>query len=148
MECAFCNIVEGKSHSAKLGENKDALAILDAYPIVEGHTLVIPRKHHKALWDFSKEELHSIFDLIVSTEKMLLENLPCGGVDLRQHYRPFVPETKLSKQHVHFHLMPRKSWDPLFKHVGTRETELRKEPLQKELEGLAEKIVGKQKKLG
>ncbi|MEM4254978.1 MAG: HIT domain-containing protein [Candidatus Norongarragalinales archaeon] len=147
MDCVFCTIVEGKAHSAKLGENKHAMAILDAFPIVEGHTLVIPKAHHKALWDFNKDELHSIFDLVVAIEKMLLKNLPCDGVDLRQHYRPFVPETKLSKQHVHFHLLPRKSWDNLFKHVGVRETELRKEPSQKDLDSLAEKIRGKQKTL-
>ena len=147
MECVFCSIAEGKAHSAKLGENKNAIAILDAFPIVEGHTLVIPKTHHKALWDFNKEELHSIFDLIVDTEKLLLKNLPCGGVDLRQHYRPFVPETRLAKEHVHFHLLPRKSWDQLFKNVGARETEMRKEPGQKDLDSLAQKIVGKQKKL-
>src|SRR3989344_4651421 len=92
MECVFCAIVEGKAHSAKLGENKNAIAILDAFPIVEGHTLVIPKTHHKALWDFNKEELHSVFDLIVDTE-------------------------------------------------------MRKEPGQKDLDSLAQKIVGKQKKL-
>ena len=147
MECVFCSIVEGKQHSAKIGENESAIAILDAYPMIEGHSLVIPKKHCTALWDIPKSELHDVFDLIVESERLLLKNLPCDGVDVRQHYRPFVPETKLSKQHVHFHLLPRKSWDYLFKHVGTRETELRVEPGEKDLEALAERISGKQKKL-
>ena len=146
MNCVFCEVAEGKAHRALLGENKHALAVLDSYPILEGHSLVIPRKHHKSLWDIPKGELNAIFDLIIETEKMLLENLPCEGVDLRQHYRPFIPEGRLVKQHVHFHLIPRKSWDELFKKAGTKETELRTEPKQKELDKLAEKIRGKRKK--
>jgi len=146
-DCVFCNLVEGKTHRALIGENKHAIAVLDAYPIVEGHSLVIPKKHHEALWDIPKEELHAIFELVVEVEKKLLKNLPCGGVDLRQHYRPFVPESKLKKNHLHFHLIPRKTWDDLFKHVGTRETKFRTEPERKSLDGLAERINGKQKKL-
>jgi len=144
-ECIFCSIAEGKAHSAQLGENKHALAVLDAYPVVEGHSLVIPKKHHRALWEIPREELNGIFDLIIEVEKSLLQNLHCEGVDLRQHYRPFVPESKLKKDHLHFHLIPRKSWDELFKKAGTKETELRKEPVKKELESLAERIRGKQK---
>src|SRR3989338_4438157 len=131
MDCVFCKIAGGKSHAAVLGENPHALAVLDAFPVLEGHSLVIPKKHHKALWEIPREELNGIFDLIIQVEKDLLENLPCGGVDLRQHYRPFVPESKLSKHHLHFHLIPRKSWDDLFKHAGAKETELRKEPVKK-----------------
>ncbi|MFH0923076.1 MAG: HIT family protein [Candidatus Micrarchaeota archaeon] len=146
-DCVFCIIAGGKAHAAKLGENKHALAVLDAYPLVEGHSLVIPKKHHKALWEIPKAELHAIFELIMEIERKLLENLPCEGVDLRQHYRPFVPESKLAKHHLHFHLIPRKSWDELFKHVGTRETKFRTEPERKNLDELAGRINGKQKKL-
>lgn len=147
MDCVFCWIAAGKNHSAKLGENKHALAILDAYPLLEGHSLVIPKKHHKSLAEIPKEELHAIFDLIVETEDLLLKNLPCEGVDLRQHYRPFVPESKLAKQHLHFHLLPRKSWDEFFKKVGGRETAMRTTPTSGQLDTLAGKIRGEQKKL-
>ena len=43
--CIFCAIVEGKSPAIKVGENDDAVAVLDINPISRGHTLVIPKKH-------------------------------------------------------------------------------------------------------
>lgn len=147
MECVFCEIVEGKKFKAIICENEHGMSILDAYPLVEGHTLVIPRKHHENMLEITKIELNGIFDLIIETERRLLENLPCQGIDLRQHYRPFVPETKLSKHHLHVHLIPRKSHDQLFEQVGSKETALRTEPSEKEMKELALKISGKQKTL-
>lgn len=147
MECVFCEIVKGKKFSAVICENKFGMSILDSYPLVTGHTLVIPKKHHEKMWEITKPELNGIFELILETEQLLLQNLPCEGVDLRQHYRPFVPESKLAKHHLHVHLIPRKSWDPLFKEVGRKETSLRTEPPQKQLKQLALKIKGKQKTL-
>ncbi len=142
MECVFCAIAAGKKPCAKLGESAHAIAILDVYPLVEGHSLVIPKKHHKSLAEIPREEMNDILDLVIGAEALLLENLPCEGIDLRQHYRPFVPESKLAKRHLHFHLIPRKSWDEMFKRVGKHETAMRTQPTQTQLDGLAARIRG------
>ena len=44
-DCIFCKIVKGEIPSAKIYEDKEFLVILDAFPYVEGQTLVIPKKH-------------------------------------------------------------------------------------------------------
>ncbi len=44
-ECIFCSIVFGDTPSYKLGENGDALAVLEINPISKGHSLIIPKKH-------------------------------------------------------------------------------------------------------
>ena len=45
-ECIFCRIANGEVPSAKVWENDEFLAILDAFPNTKGMTLVIPKKHY------------------------------------------------------------------------------------------------------
>ncbi len=49
--CIFCKIVEGKLPYHKVYEDRDFLAFLDNRPLNPGHTLVIPKKHYKWVWD-------------------------------------------------------------------------------------------------
>ncbi len=51
MECVFCKIVAGEMASYKVYEDSDFLAFLDARPLNPGHTLVIPKKHYRWVWD-------------------------------------------------------------------------------------------------
>jgi len=43
--CVFCNIVEGKIPSYKIGENETSIAVLELNPISRGHTIIIPKVH-------------------------------------------------------------------------------------------------------
>lgn len=43
--CIFCKIARGKIPSYKLYEDDDAFVFLDAFPIMKGQTLIIPKKH-------------------------------------------------------------------------------------------------------
>jgi len=44
-QCVFCSIVSGKIPSHQLGENQDAIAVLEINPVSSGHTIIIPREH-------------------------------------------------------------------------------------------------------
>lgn len=50
-ECIFCKIASGEMASYKVYEDSDFLAFLDARPLNPGHTLVIPKKHYRWVWD-------------------------------------------------------------------------------------------------
>lgn len=43
--CIFCNIIEGKTASYKIAENKNSIAVLDINPMSKGQTLIIPFQH-------------------------------------------------------------------------------------------------------
>lgn len=45
MACVFCDIVAGTGPATPVYDDADCMAILDLFPIHEGHTLVIPRAH-------------------------------------------------------------------------------------------------------
>lgn len=44
-QCVFCSIAEGKIPSSKIGENEEAIAVLEINPISKGHVMIIPKKH-------------------------------------------------------------------------------------------------------
>jgi len=44
-QCIFCSIVSNKIKSYKIGENQDAIAILEINPISKAHSLIIPKQH-------------------------------------------------------------------------------------------------------
>jgi len=50
-DCVFCKIVKGEIPSYKIYENDQFLAFLSIDPLSPGHTLVIPKKHYRFVWD-------------------------------------------------------------------------------------------------
>ena len=50
-ECIFCKIVKGEIPSYKVYEDDKFLAFLDINPLSPGHTQVIPKEHHRWVWD-------------------------------------------------------------------------------------------------
>lgn len=44
-DCVFCDIAQGKSPATVVREWDDALAIAPRSPVVDGHVLVIPKRH-------------------------------------------------------------------------------------------------------
>ncbi|MDD3599507.1 MAG: HIT domain-containing protein, partial [Firmicutes bacterium] len=60
-ECIFCNISKDKV----IVENDLALAFFDGYPVNEGHTLIIPKRHVETYFDATQEEKNAISLLLV-----------------------------------------------------------------------------------
>ncbi|MBI2048747.1 MAG: HIT domain-containing protein [Parcubacteria group bacterium] len=50
-DCVFCKIVAGNVPAEKVYEDETYLAFLDIRPLSAGHTLVIPKAHHRWVWD-------------------------------------------------------------------------------------------------
>ena len=51
LNCIFCKIVAEEIPAYKVYEDKEFLAFLDINPQSPGHTLVIPKKHYRWVWD-------------------------------------------------------------------------------------------------
>lgn len=49
--CIFCKIVASEIPSYKVYEDENFLAFLDIHPLSPGHTLIIPKEHHRWVWD-------------------------------------------------------------------------------------------------
>lgn len=117
-DCPFCN-----AKDRILKANKYAQVILSNPRKMPGHFLVVPKRHIEEPWELTKDELGDIFDLIFFIEKKILSKLG-DGVDIRQNYRPFLKQSKLKVDHVHFHVYPRYFEDYLYKVSEQFETDL------------------------
>ncbi|MBX4206570.1 HIT domain-containing protein [Candidatus Parcubacteria bacterium] len=49
--CIFCKIASGEIPAHKVYEDGDFVAFLDINPRASGHVQVIPKEHHRWVWD-------------------------------------------------------------------------------------------------
>jgi|YelNatPaOPRAMG01_1025707.scaffolds.fasta_scaffold16237_7 histidine triad (HIT) family protein len=114
-ECVFCGVSIERGDYI-VGGDEFSVAFLDKNPAAPGHVLVIPRRHVERLDELSEEELKKYFVFISKVEKAVLEFAGAGGgCDIVNHYRPFLKESEMVKKHLHFHVIPRKLNDSVFK---------------------------------
>lgn len=117
-DCPFCSTGE-----RVLKSNKHAEVILSNPRKVPGHFLVVPKRHVEKPWELSQDELSDIFELIFFVEQKILGKLG-DGCDVRQNYRPFMQQGKLSVKHIHFHVIPRSRDDYIYQISEKYDTEL------------------------
>lgn len=66
-DCIFCKIVSGEVPSVKIWEDQDHIAVLDLYPVTEGMTVVMPKKHMESyVFDIPKLDYK---DLMLAVKK-------------------------------------------------------------------------------
>jgi histidine triad (HIT) family protein len=133
MDCPFCCIAHEKERV--ILETPHTIVIISNPYLVEGHLLVIPKRHIEKPWEMTTEERRELFDTVLLMQKRIIEKFSTG-CDIREHYRPFLPQSRVKVDHIHFHLHPRELEDPLYtkSQIGERE-------LWKDLsEGTTEKI--------
>jgi histidine triad (HIT) family protein len=63
MSSIFTKIVNGEIPCYKIAEDENHLAFLDAMPLVEGHTLVVPKKEIDLIFDLESEEFKNLWGL-------------------------------------------------------------------------------------
>ena len=102
--CLFCGIDRGV-----IRENNLALAFYDKYPVTEGHTLIIPKRHFDSYFDITQAELNAIQQLILQQRSALLEKDPTiSGFNIGINQGE---DAGQSIFHLHIHLIPRRKGD-------------------------------------
>lgn len=98
MASIFTKIINGEIPSYKIAENDRYIAILDAFPLVEGHVLVIPKKEVDKIFDLDKETYLGLMDFSYEIAQAVEKAIPCLRVG--------VAVVGLEVPHVHVHLVP------------------------------------------
>ncbi|MBA3764833.1 MAG: HIT domain-containing protein, partial [Actinobacteria bacterium] len=83
-ECIFCRIVAGTAESAAVDEDDRTIAFLSIAPAIEGHTLVIPKRHARNLFDIDSSDLAAVAVAAQRVALRLREVLGCDGISLFQ----------------------------------------------------------------
>ncbi|MDE1830226.1 MAG: HIT domain-containing protein [Thaumarchaeota archaeon] len=106
MDCIFCSIVSGKIPSRKIYETPKSLAFLDAFPLVRGHVLVIPKAHHVKVQEISPQDNADLFETVQVVAKKIERLAPSSLIAVHNG-----KESGQEVPHVHVHIIPRKQED-------------------------------------
>ncbi|WP_348533734.1 nuclease A inhibitor family protein [Hymenobacter nitidus] len=98
MPSIFSRIISGELPAYKVAEDEHHLAFLDITPLVEGHTLVIPKREVDYIFDMAPEELAALHQFAQRVAKGVKEAVPCKRVG--------VAVIGLEVPHAHIHLIP------------------------------------------
>jgi histidine triad (HIT) family protein len=98
MPTIFSRIVSGELPAYKIAEDADHLAFLDITPLVEGHTLVIPKKEIDYIFDMTPQALAALHVFAQRVAKGVQAAVPCRRIG--------VAVIGLEVPHAHIHLIP------------------------------------------
>jgi histidine triad (HIT) family protein len=126
MASIFTKIINGEIHCHKIAETENFIAFLDVMPLVEGHTLVVPKKEIDYIFDLD-DELHAeLWNFAKLVSSAVRKAIPCKRIG--------VAVIGLEVPHAHIHLVP-------LNHVGDINfTQPKLKPSQEELIAVAERI--------
>ena len=123
----FSKIIKGEIPSFRIAENEKFYAFLDINPLVEGHTLVIPKLEVDKFLDMPDEYLKEILLFAKPIATAIEKSFPCNRCGLSV--------VGLEVPHAHLHLIPLTTMDDI------NFTRKKLSPTQEELKIAQEKIL-------
>ena len=107
-DCVFCRIVAGELPASIVYADDAHVAFLDARPLFEGHTLLVPRAHVETLADLPPDAVGPFFTLTQRLAVAIPQAMEAAGT--------FVAMNNVVSQsvpHLHCHVVPRNVKDGL-----------------------------------
>ena len=103
--CLFCELPDDRI----IAEDGPCIAFRDGFPVSEGHTLIIPRRHARAFRDLTPEEVAATHRLAGKlAEKLQAEDPTITGFNFGANDGETAGQSIF---HCHFHLIPRRAGD-------------------------------------
>lgn len=123
----FSKIIKGEIPSYKIAENEKFYAFLDINPLVEGHTLVIPKIEVDKFLDMPKDYLSEVLSFAKPIATAIEKSFRCQRCGLSV--------VGLEVPHAHLHLIPLNTMDDI------NFTRKKLSPSKEELKRAQEKIL-------
>ena len=105
--CIFCDVINGKLPCYMIYEDDDCLVILDKYPIDNGHSLIITKKHFEKIIDMNTDDVSRLFSKIPKIANAIIKATDADAFSVAQN------NGKAAKQiipHVHIHVTCMLRW--------------------------------------
>ena len=101
----FARILRGEIPSARVYEDENVLAFMDAFPQARGHTLVVHRRSRaRNLLEIEPEALNQLMAGVQKVARAMRAALKPDGIIVTQFNGAPAGQTIF---HLHFHLLPR-----------------------------------------
>ena len=105
MTSIFSKIIAGEIPSYKIAENDRFYAFLDVFPLVHGHTLVVPKIEVDKIYELSDQDLSGLLQFAQPIARAIEKAFPCKRCGLAV--------IGLEVPHAHLHLVPINTADDL-----------------------------------
>jgi len=102
--CPFCSF----NRDRLVAESEVAIALRDAFPVTEGHTLIVPRRHVSTIFQLSPEDLAALWAIVGEVRKRLHKDLTIDGINIGVNDGSAAGQTV---EHAHIHVIPRRKGD-------------------------------------
>lgn len=103
-DCVFCDIKEDRI----IYQDSLWVAILDGYPVSEGHTLLIPKRHCETYFDLNQVELGALVGAVDHVKEILDSKYQPNGYNIGMNCGEAAGQTVM---HCHIHIIPRYNGD-------------------------------------
>ena len=100
----FEKIVAGEIPCNKIYEDEYTFAFLDISPNVKGHTLVIPKKPYKNIYEIPETEAGQLINSVKKVAVVLKKILNADGINILMNNDKQAGQVIF---HAHIHLLPR-----------------------------------------
>ena len=128
--CIFCKVILKQVPGYFVLEQENYVAFLDIFGSVEGHVMVVPRKHGYSIFDYSEQELGELMNGVQKVAGKIKKALSTDSITIGINH-----EEKKGVPHLHIHLIPRFENDG-----GGIIQSIVKKPIKKDLAEIARKI--------
>lgn len=100
----FEKVISGELPHYKVYEDEETYAFLDASPSVYGHTLVIPKKPYKNIYEIPDELDDKLFKTVKKMARTIKKAFETDGINVVMNNEPAAGQVVF---HAHIHIIPR-----------------------------------------
>ena len=98
MSTIFSKIVRREISAYIIAEDDKHIAFLDAFPLVKGHTLVVPKKEYDYIFDIESKDYINLWKFAKNVERKMNISIECKRIA--------IVVIGLEVPHTHIHLIP------------------------------------------
>ena len=109
-DCIFCEIEAGRAPAHRVYEDERILVFMDKFPVADGHTLIVPRRHGADVFETEDEDLRAVASASRRLAHAIRDLLAPDGLSVFQLNGAAAGQTVF---HYHMHLIPRMRGDSL-----------------------------------
>lgn len=111
--CPFCTLDRSRIRL----ETPFAVTFRDGFPLTDGHTLVVPKRHVASLFGLPDEEQAAVWALVAHVRTLLAAELAPDGFNVGLNDGTAAGQTVM---HAHVHVIPRRHGDVADPRGGVR----------------------------
>ena len=98
MSTIFSKIVRREIPAYIVAEDDKHIAFLDAFPLVKGHTLVVPKQEYDYIFDIESKDYINLWKFAKNVERKMNISIECKRIA--------IVVIGLEVPHTHIHLIP------------------------------------------